>query len=227
MEFKLCSAYSRHWHWINFNPLHSYFAGMWPSSVLTFWEPVWVLPRVHGIPKYLQAFYFPSWGTQYWRFFFSFVFCFLTPRFYVLKVTFGSRRARCEDYWVRQLGCLYESELANQTQETQTGFNQYYSYWTFWKEASRRPARRPSIISSLGGLAGTLVAVFHCSLPHTGTRCESQGMWVTLSQSGHYPHQSCIWFSSSLRSACQLADPQAQVFVSHNVEGETTVPPLS
>lgn len=175
-------------------------------------------------PQIFSSILFSILGNTVLEIFLLFCFCFLTPRFYVLKVTFGSRRARCEDYWVRQLGCLFESELANQTQETQTGFNQYYSYWTFWKEAIRRPARRHSIISSLGGLAGTLVAVFLCSLPHTGTRCKSQGIWVTLSQSGHFPHQSCIWFSSSLGSACQLADPQAQVFVSHNVEGETTVP---
>lgn len=42
-----------------------------------------------------------------------------------------------------------------------------------------------------------------------------------------FPHQSRVWFSSSLKSACKFTDPPKQVFVSHNTEGETTVPHLS
>lgn len=60
-----------------------------------------------------------------------------------------------------------------------------------------------------------------------GTRAKVCG--VTLSQKAtvSFPHQSRVWFSSSLKSAHQFTDLPKQVFVSHNTEGETTVPHLS
>lgn len=48
----------------------------------------------------------------------SLLFFFLKSLFSVLRVTFGSRKAKHEDYWLPYLSCCYESELANHTRET-------------------------------------------------------------------------------------------------------------
>jgi hypothetical protein len=54
----------------------------------------------------LWKFYFPLLGMQH--FFFS------LPR-----VTFGSRRTKCEDYWLWHLSCGCDSELVIHTREIQ------------------------------------------------------------------------------------------------------------
>lgn len=165
--------------WINFNPLHSHFAGMWP-----FGRQSGFCLGFMASPNICILFF--NLGNIVLEVFLLFLkkFFFLTSPLSVLKVTFGSRRARCEDYWLWQLGCHYESELANQTQETQTGFNQYCSYWTFWKETQQETSKEIQCYQVMGEAYATAtpVAVFCLPPTHAGTRCESQGVWgVTLS----------------------------------------------